>query len=54
MNCVMHKCINGQTRGGNEKHVKYVITRKFYKIRGEFKKVGGNKSFFLNTGKCTV
>jgi len=35
MHCVMHKCIMVRLEG-NEKHVKYVKTRKFYEIRGEF------------------
>ena len=33
VHCVMHKCIM-VTLGGNEKHKKYVKTRKFYEIRG--------------------
>src|SRR6218665_2017373 len=32
--CVMHKCIMEKV-GGNEIHVKYGKTRKFYKISGE-------------------
>ena len=31
--------------GGNEIHVKYVQTRKFYEIRGEFAKVRGKEKF---------
>ena len=36
MHCVMHKCIMVTLGEGNEKHVKYVKTRKFYEIRWEF------------------
>jgi len=39
----MHKCIMVKL-GGNEKHIKYVKTRKFYEIRGTFAKVRGNKT----------
>ena len=35
---VMHKCIMVKL-GGNEKHIKYVKTCKFYEIRGTFAKV---------------
>jgi len=38
VHCVMYKCIMVKL-GGNEKHIKYVQTRKFYEIRGEFAKV---------------
>ena len=31
--------------GGNEKHRKYVKTRKFYEIRGKFVKVDGKLEF---------
>ena len=36
--CVMHKCIMVKL-GGNETHVNYVKTLKFYEIRGKFQKV---------------
>jgi len=39
VHCVMHKCIMVKL-GANEKHVKYVKTRKCYEIRGKFEKVG--------------
>ena len=34
--------------GGNERHIglKYVKTRKFYEIKGEFAKAGGKRKFF--------
>jgi len=35
----MHKCIMVKV-GGNEKHRKYVKTRKFYELRGKYAKVG--------------
>ena len=38
--CLMHTCIMVQL-GGNEKHRKYVKTRKFYEIRGEICKGRG-------------
>ena len=42
---VMHKCIMVKV-GGNEIHVKYVKTGKFYEIRGgNFAKVGGKGKF---------
>jgi len=31
--------------GGNENHVEYVKTRRFYEIRGKFAKGGGNNHF---------
>ena len=42
VHCLMHKCIMVKV-GGNDIHVKYVKTRTFYEIRGEFAKVGGGK-----------
>ena len=48
----MHKCIMVKV-GGNEKHIKYVKTCKFYEIRGKFAKVGGNDNFPKIEGKCT-
>ena len=40
VHCVMHKCIIVKV-GGNEIHMKYVKTGKFYEKRGEFVKVEG-------------
>jgi len=37
--------------GGNEKHIKYVKTRKFAENRGKFIKVGGKNNFVEIEGK---
>ena len=42
VHCLMHRCIMGIV-GGNEIHVKYVKTRKFYNIRGEICKSRGER-----------
>lgn len=39
---------------GNEKHVKYVKTRKFNEIRDKFTKVGGNRIFSEIGGRYSV
>ena len=44
VHCMMHKCIMVKV-AGNEKHVKYVKTRKFNEIIDKFTKVGGNRIF---------
>jgi len=38
----MHKCVMVKV-GGNEKHKKYVKTRKFAENRGTFVKAGGER-----------
>jgi len=37
---------HGQTRGGNEKHIVHVKTRKFYENRGNFGKDKGEIIIF--------
>jgi len=48
---------HGQTRGGNEKHIKYEKARKIDENRGKVKKVGGNNNYVLfseNRGKFNI